>query len=321
MELVLMPNAKLFWFKLKTSFITSNAVNYMMTLEHGSDYVLMYQALTLATLNTEGKLRYILGKKTIKMTIDYLEKSLRFWNVDLVRLGIDLFIELELLKVDSDGFLYIVDFDKNIGSEWKSTQADREKKREKSEKKHGSNSYQSEVGNLTQSEVGNLTQSRVVKKEKKIPELDLDLDKDLDKEVESKKLELLNTSFDKSDTSDKSDKATRPLPIGPATGFLEALIRKKYITQNDPEMDDYNYLFEDLINEFKDYSLIYQCLSYVISYSKNSKIDNRLAYLKTAITDGLKKVTQFSDGNTLEDVMKKFMHDHDIKLEDISHVN
>ena len=45
-----------YWIKLKTSFMTSDAVDFLMGEKDGANYVVLYQMLCLKTINTGGKL-------------------------------------------------------------------------------------------------------------------------------------------------------------------------------------------------------------------------------------------------------------------------
>ena len=43
-----------YWIKLKDSFMSSDAIDYLMSQPDGANYVVLYQMLCLKTINTGG---------------------------------------------------------------------------------------------------------------------------------------------------------------------------------------------------------------------------------------------------------------------------
>ena len=50
-----------YWMKLKESFMTSDTIDYFMSLPNGANYVVLYQMLCLKTINTEGRFERKIG--------------------------------------------------------------------------------------------------------------------------------------------------------------------------------------------------------------------------------------------------------------------
>ena len=54
-----------YWIKLKDSFMSSDAVDFLMGQPDGANYVVLYQILCLKTINTGGKLERHIGEVII----------------------------------------------------------------------------------------------------------------------------------------------------------------------------------------------------------------------------------------------------------------
>ena len=54
-----------YWIKLKDSFMSSDAIDYLMSQPDGANYVVLYQMLCLKTINTGGCLVSKIGEMLI----------------------------------------------------------------------------------------------------------------------------------------------------------------------------------------------------------------------------------------------------------------
>lgn len=54
-----------YWIKLKETFMTSDAVDFLMGQPDGANYVVLYQMLCLKTINTGGRLERHIGEVII----------------------------------------------------------------------------------------------------------------------------------------------------------------------------------------------------------------------------------------------------------------
>lgn len=114
-----MSKQRYYWMKLKTSFLTSNKVDFLMSQPEGSNYVMIYQMLVLKAINTGGKLAMQINGISVPYTIEKIKRDLKFFNIDTIRTAITLLLNLSLLKKDEDGCFYITDFENLVGSETK----------------------------------------------------------------------------------------------------------------------------------------------------------------------------------------------------------
>ena len=114
-----MSKKRYFWIKLRKSFLTSDAVDFLMSQKNGSQYVVLYQMLCLKTANTQGKLARKIGDVLLKFDIDKIARDTKYFDVDTIRVALELYKKLGLVYVGDNEILQIANFDKMIGSETK----------------------------------------------------------------------------------------------------------------------------------------------------------------------------------------------------------
>jgi len=120
-----------YWIKIKDSFLTSQNVDFLMSQNEGANYVVLYQMLCLLAINTNGKLARMLGDIYVPFDIEKLKRDLKFFSIDTIRVGIELFLKLGLVSHDENGALLIENFDNIVGSESKSAARVREHRERK----------------------------------------------------------------------------------------------------------------------------------------------------------------------------------------------
>ena len=104
----------------------------------------------------------------------------------------------------------------------------------------------------------------------------------------------LNTkeSSTKEIKKDKIDKRQTP------NYFSQVLIDSNYIEANEVFLDQYNYLLDELEDEYG-FEIIRSCVHYFITRwtgydEKNNPINNKFGYLKTSLKDGANKLMQLN---------------------------
>lgn len=117
-----------YWIKLKDSFMTSDAVDFLMSQKNGSDYVVLYQMLCLKTVNTNGELVRQIGEVIIPFDIDKIQRDCKYFSYDTVAVAMELFKKLGLIYEQENGYLKIAKFDELVGSESKWAKYKRDKK-------------------------------------------------------------------------------------------------------------------------------------------------------------------------------------------------
>lgn len=106
-----------YWIKLKESFMTSDAVDFLMGQKDGANYVVLYQMLCLKTINTGGKLERHIGEIIIPYDVEKIQRDTKWFTVDTVRVALDLYKALGLIYTDKGGALCLTDHENLVGSE------------------------------------------------------------------------------------------------------------------------------------------------------------------------------------------------------------
>ena len=106
-----------YWIKLKESFMTSDAVDFLMGQPDGANYVVLYQMLCLKTINTGGKLERHIGEVIIPYDEAKIQRDTKWFSIDTVRVALNLYKALGLVYVDKDGALCLTDHENLVGSE------------------------------------------------------------------------------------------------------------------------------------------------------------------------------------------------------------
>ena len=106
-----------YWMKLKESFMTSDTIDYFMAQPDGANYVVLYQMLCLKTINTNGRLSRQIGEMIIPYDIPKIQRDLKYFTADTIRVALELYKSFGLIYEDQDGVLVLTDHDKLVGSE------------------------------------------------------------------------------------------------------------------------------------------------------------------------------------------------------------
>lgn len=121
-------NKRFYWIKLRETFMTSDAVDFLMGQKDGANYVVLYQMLCLKTINTGGELSRTIGEVIIPYDIDKIVRDMKWFTKDTVIVALELYKKLNLIFQNNNGNLALTDFDKMIGSETQSAIYKQERK-------------------------------------------------------------------------------------------------------------------------------------------------------------------------------------------------
>ena len=108
---------RFYWMKLKESFMTSDTIDYFMSQPDGANYVVLYQMLCLKTINTDGRLSRQIGEVVIKYDIPKIQRDLKWFSADTIRVALNLYKSFGLVYEDVDGVLVLTDHSNLVGSE------------------------------------------------------------------------------------------------------------------------------------------------------------------------------------------------------------
>ncbi len=112
-----MANNLYYWIKLRTDFFDSDTIDFMMSQKNGADYVVLYQMLCLKTVNTDGRLYSEMGEVVVPYDVNKIARITKYFNVDTVRVALELYKKLGLVYAQEDGILKIVGYKDMVGYE------------------------------------------------------------------------------------------------------------------------------------------------------------------------------------------------------------
>lgn len=121
-------NKRYYWIKLRDTFMTSDAVDFLMGQKDGANYVVLYQMLCLKTINTDGELSRTIGEVIIPYDIDKIVRDTKWFTKDTVIVALGLYQKLGLIFKNDNGNLVITNFNKMVGSESQSAIYKQDKK-------------------------------------------------------------------------------------------------------------------------------------------------------------------------------------------------
>ena len=190
-----MAERKFYWIKLKTDFMNSDAVDFLMSQKDGANYVVLYQMLCLMTAKTNGKLERRMNEIIIPYDVEKIQRDTRYFNIDTVRTALNLYINLGLIYKDENGCLTIANYENLIGSE------------------RGSAERRRRLRSQRASQCDELSDANVTKLLQKSDELS-DVDKDKEKEIDKDK-DINRLFIDKNSKDIRSGSKEKPEPIEP----------------------------------------------------------------------------------------------------------
>lgn len=120
-----------YWIKLKKEFLDSETVDFLMSNKNGANYVVLYQLLIMKTINTNGELCNRIGEVIIPFDAEKIQRDCKWFDIDTVRVAMELYMKLGLIYQNKNGILQIANFDELVGNEtyWaKQKRLQREKK-------------------------------------------------------------------------------------------------------------------------------------------------------------------------------------------------
>ena len=112
-----MDNKRYYWIKLKTDFFNQDTIDFLLSQKNGCEYVVLYQMLCLKTANNNGLLATNVGEIIVPYDINKIARDTRYFNVDTIRVALELYKQLGLIYEGDNSILQITGFNEMIGSE------------------------------------------------------------------------------------------------------------------------------------------------------------------------------------------------------------
>lgn len=132
----MMDEKRFYWIKLKSSMLTSKTIDFLMSQKNGANYVVLYQMLCLLTINSNGELVDYIGECVIPFDENKIQRETKYFNIDTIRVALELYKRLGLVYIQENGMLKIANFEELIGSESKSAEKVRKWREEKAKRLH-----------------------------------------------------------------------------------------------------------------------------------------------------------------------------------------
>lgn len=117
-----------YWLKLKSEFMNGDIVDFLMSQKNGANYVVLYQMLCIKTINTKGELATQLGDILVPYNVEKIQRDLKWFDIDTVRVALELYKKLGLVYVQENGIIKISNFEEIVGSETYWAQIKREQR-------------------------------------------------------------------------------------------------------------------------------------------------------------------------------------------------
>lgn len=267
---------KYYWIKLKTDFFNSDQIDFLMAQENGCKYVVLYQMLCLKTANNGGEMSSKIGEIIIPYDVNKISRDTKYFDIDTVRIALELFKQLGLVYVQENNILRIANFDRVVGSESASREAI--KKREQRLKKKSIEYSRDNVGDISGDTLG--TNCPIDNRYKSIDIRDKNIELDIKKEKKK-------NSKEKISDEEKNQ--------------VKKIIEDNY-SHNSELLEAFNefYKMRDKIN--KDSNTAYitrKLINFLKSYNDNEKLE----IINQSIINGwkglfpLKKNNQYNNSN------------------------
>lgn len=107
---------KFYWFKLRKDFMEGDEVDYIMSLDDGAKYIVLYIMLCIMCVNTDGMLLCRIGDEVIPANMQRIKRSCRFFDEETISDGLAVFLKLGLIYKAENDILAIAGFEELVGS-------------------------------------------------------------------------------------------------------------------------------------------------------------------------------------------------------------
>lgn len=246
-----------YWLKLRTDFLDSDAVDYLLSLKDGADYVVIYLQLCKLAINTNGKLARMLGDIYVPFDLEKITRDLKHWKIDTVRMAIEILKRLNYISESPEGVLEIAEFDNLVGSETAAAARMRKSRKLKQLK-----TSEQCANNVTNNVAIESKSHRVVEsKSLRVKE----------------KMNPLSESSSKRKEDEVEEEVKENILIG-----TKILIENGIIKDESHLVEEFNEFFKALYEEHNKL-MVNRILSNIVSYAKFREIKNPFKYIKNAM--------------------------------------
>lgn len=253
-----------FWLKLSKDFFQGHKIRILENMPKGKEYCLFYLKILLESVAHEGSLR-------LNETIAYDEATLAGvtnTDVDTVRVALNVFQQLQLIEIWGDKTIFIVDSPKMIGSETDAAERMRRIRDERTKSEHQRTLFKN-VTPVFFPPTTPFIESRDENTESR------------DKSLKSLKEDKPKIDLDRPTVSSGSDMVD---------GLIQRLFKEGFLEHplDLPEVYRYEKLISDLLSSYQ-VANVNQSLKYCLMFSRSHAIDDKYAWLYTAMNENCEK--------------------------------
>lgn len=126
-----------YWIKISKDFMDSDAVNYLMGLKNGADYIMLYVSLCMMAINTGGELAMKIGDQVIPYDLERIRRDAKWFPSATISKGVELFKKLGLLSLGERGQFILANYANIVGSETDHAKKKREQRSGQNDDKNG----------------------------------------------------------------------------------------------------------------------------------------------------------------------------------------
>ena len=126
-----------YWIKLTDNFMSSEVVDFLLSQKGGANYVVIYEMLCLKTVNNGGSLFTTIGEVIIPYDEAKIQRDLKWFSIDTIRVALSLYQRLGLIYEQSNGIFGITGFEDMVGSQTISAAKKQEQIKSREERKGG----------------------------------------------------------------------------------------------------------------------------------------------------------------------------------------
>lgn len=106
-----------YWIKLSEDFMTSDVVDYIMSLRDGAKVIVLYEQMCLMSINSGGKLSAKINGTDVPYDVARIQREAKFFPASVVRSALNILRKVGLIEMDESGTISIPNISELVGSE------------------------------------------------------------------------------------------------------------------------------------------------------------------------------------------------------------
>ena len=106
-----------YWMKLSEDFMSSDVVDYIMSLRDGAKVIVLYEQMCLMSINSGGKLSAKINGTDVPYDVARIQREAKFFPASVVRSALNILRKVGLIEMDESGTISIPNISELVGSE------------------------------------------------------------------------------------------------------------------------------------------------------------------------------------------------------------